>query len=88
MLKNAALIVKIGVDTAENEPQKEGCVVAQSITILEVLPHRESLPRAAPPPRAASSQRRGGPRGPSQDPHPARHILLSNARSRLYQRRF
>ena len=28
MLKNAALIVKIGVDTAENEPQKEGCVVA------------------------------------------------------------
>ena len=29
MLKNAALIVKIGVDTAENEPQKEGCVVAQ-----------------------------------------------------------
>ena len=28
MLKNAALIVKIGFDTAENEPQKEGCVVA------------------------------------------------------------
>ena len=25
MLKNAALIVKIGVDTTENEPQKEGC---------------------------------------------------------------
>ena len=30
MLKNAALIVKIGFDTAEKEPQKEGCVVAQS----------------------------------------------------------
>ena len=30
MLKNAALIVKIGFDTAENEPQKECCVVARS----------------------------------------------------------
>ena len=28
MLKNAPLIVKIGVDTDENEPRKEWCVVA------------------------------------------------------------
>ena len=28
MLQNAPLIVKIGVDTEENEPRKEWCVVA------------------------------------------------------------
>ena len=33
MLKNAYLDAKIGVDTNENEPRKEGCVVAGGLTV-------------------------------------------------------
>ena len=34
MLQNEYLDAKIGVDTAENEPQKELCVVAESVAAL------------------------------------------------------
>ena len=53
MLQNAYLVVKIGVDTAENEPKKEWCVVAdrpiagqRDEMVTERWPRREARARS------------------------------------------
>ena len=80
MLKNDYLLAKIGVDTAENE-------------LFQVVPNgtawRSRCDLQATDPR--SSRRAAAPcRPPCRSPSPRappRHITLSQARSRLYQRR-
>jgi hypothetical protein len=74
MLQNAPWIIKIGVDTEENEPPKECCVVAKNDGAHDVQK------RAAP-----ADDSRLETFGPFDRPG---HITLSEARSRLYQHRF
>ena len=94
MLQNKYLDAKIGVDRAENEPRKECCVLA-GISLLQRTVAGAPVdaeggvqvggvlgctPRGQPP-FAAAGEARGGLVQP-------RHITLSEARSRLDQRRF
>ena len=65
MLQNASFNVKIGVDTAENEPRKECCVVAAALAYT-------------PDERAGAEQR--GSREPGEvllPPHRAPHAASS-----------
>ena len=46
MLQNDYLVAKIGVDTAENEPRKERCVVAMDpVSLLRgmITPHEHKM---------------------------------------------
>ena len=85
MLKNDYLVVKIGVDTAENEPFESGMIPKISVVFFSILRAGVRIQAVCPPLRVSSCPSR---RASFNATRVGKSCHFQTVRSRLYQRRF